>query len=175
MNTKNSQSFITRWSNLTPLGVLVTRCEVVLAGLFLYAAYQKLFNGVNAPKLFSSSVQAFKVLPSAQSGFGDIATRLATSVTPWVEVVAGILLLLGVWARAAASVFALLLVAFIVLIGQALIRGLDVECGCFGDLSPFCKAKVGMCNIVQNSIMLAGALIIALTPRTMLARSARPA
>ncbi len=167
--TPSAGTFITRWSNLTPLGVVVTRCEVALAAMFLYAAYQKLFNGDNAPKLFSSSVQAFKL------GLGDLATRLSTSVTPWVEVISSVLLLLGVWSRAAAAVLSLLLIFFILLIVQALVRGLDVSCGCFGELSPFCPEKVGVCNIIQNSIMLAVAGIVVLTPRSMLARTARVA
>jgi uncharacterized membrane protein YphA (DoxX/SURF4 family) len=137
--------------------------------MFLYAAYQKLFHGVNAPELFASSVQAFKL------GFGETMTRVATSVTPWIEVIAAVLLILGIWSRAAAGVLCVMLGFFIVLIAQAMIRGLDVKCGCFGDLSPFCQEKVGMCNIVQNTVMLTAGLVVLLTPRSMLARSARAA
>lgn len=147
----------------TPLGVVVWVCELALAGLFLLAAYNKLM-GPNGPQLFMASVQAFK-LP-----LGEFLTRLSTSATPWVELVAAVLLLRGVWARAAATVLALLLVVFIVLIVQALVRGLNVDCGCFGKLSPFCTGPLGACNIIQNGVMLAGALLIALTPRHALWR-----
>lgn len=154
-----------RFSGLTCLGVLVTRCEVALAALFLWAAFNKLRHP-NGPELFSDSVKAFKLnLP-------DFAVRATVGVVPWVEVIAGLLLLLGVWARAAATVLSALLVVFIVLIVQALARNLEVECGCFGKLSPFCPAKVGMCNIVQNGIMLAAGLLIAATPRSRLVRTA---
>ncbi|MFN7020197.1 MAG: MauE/DoxX family redox-associated membrane protein [Phycisphaerales bacterium] len=171
MSTPNS--FITRWSNLTPIGVLVTRCEVLLAVLFLIAAKEKLL-GAKAPELFANSVKAFKVF-DAETSFGQLAIRLSTSVTPWVELVAAVLLILGVWSRAAAAILALLLASFIALIARAIDLGLDLECGCFGKLSPFCPPKVGMCNIVQNSVMLAGALLVMLTPRSMLARTARTA
>ena len=167
-NTPAQNILVSRWTNLTPLGVVITRCEVALAGMFLYAAYQKLFNGENAQPLFSKSVKAFEVLP-------DMAVPFVTSVTPWIEIVAAGLLLLGIWSRASAAVLSLLLVGFIALIAQALLRGLNVECGCFGDLSPFCPKKVGMCNIVQNAIMLAAGLLITLTPRHLLARTGRPA
>jgi putative oxidoreductase len=149
----------------TPLGVLVWICELGLAGLFILAAYNKLI-GPNGPQLFSASVQAFKL------GLPDVLTRLATSATPWVELIAAVLLLRGVWSRAAATIFALLLMLFIVLIAQALVRGLNVECGCFGKLSPFCTGPLGACNIVQNTVMLAAALLIALTPRHRLYRGA---
>lgn len=155
--------FSARFRNLSPLGVIVTRCEVAIAGLFLWAAYNKLFISANSPQLFSDSVRAFKL------GLPDLLVRGATSMTPWIELVAGLALLLGIWARAAASIFAGLLILFIVLIVQALARGLDVNCGCFGKLSPFCSGPLGTCNIVQNSVMLAVTLVIVLTPRHLLA------
>lgn len=152
-------------AGLTPLGVLVTRLEVGLAALFLWAAFNKL-RGPNGPQLFSDSIKAFKLhLPEA-------LLRLSTGAVPWVEAVAGVLLLLGIWRRAAAAVFAALLVVFIVLIVQALARNLDVACGCFGKLSPFCPEKVGMCNIVQNTVMLAAAVLIMVTPRARMVRVA---
>jgi putative oxidoreductase len=149
---------------LTMLGVVVTRFEIAIAALFLLAAYNKLFI-TNGPKLFSASVEAFKVMPS------DMLVRVATSVVPWVELIAAGLLMLGIWSRASAAVLGLLLVSFIVLIAQALGRGLNVECGCFGKLSPFCPAKLGMCNIVQNAVMLLMAGLIVVTPRHRLVRA----
>ena len=59
--------------------------------------------------------------------------------------------------------------AFMILIGSALSRGLNVSCGCFGKISPFCPEKIGACNIVQNSIMLAAAVLILLCSRHALA------
>lgn len=160
-------TFVTRWSNLTPLGVLVTRCEVGLAALFLFAAYHKLW-GEGAAQNFSDSVKAFKVVSD------DLAIRAATSITPWVEVVASVLLLFGAWSRAAASVLAVLLVAFIAMITNAILQNYDLECGCFGDLSPFCPKKVGWCNVYQNIVLLGMSLIVALTPRSRLARTVQP-
>ncbi|MCC6322192.1 MAG: DoxX family protein [Phycisphaerales bacterium] len=171
MNMTNT--FITRWSNLTPIGVVVTRCEVLVAALFLVAAKEKLL-GAKAPELFANSVKAFKMF-DPESGIGELGVRFSTSVTPWIEFVAALLLLLGIWSRAAAAVLSIMLVAFIAIILRAINNGYDLHCGCFGKLSPFCPEKVGWCNIVQNSVMLAGSLIVALTPRSMLARAARPA
>lgn len=145
----------------TALGVVVWVSELAIAGLFLLAAYNKLMPP-NGPKLFSASVQAFKL------GLPDILVRFVTSATPWVELIAAVLLLRGVWSRAAATVLGLLLVGFILLIAQALLRGLNVECGCFGKLSPFCSGPLGACNLVQNAVMLAACLLIAMTPRDRL-------
>jgi uncharacterized membrane protein YphA (DoxX/SURF4 family) len=144
--------------------VLVTRAEVVLGGMFAWAAWNKLY-GVKAPQVFAASVEAFKL------GLPDWATRMATSVTPWTEAVAATLLLLGVWTRAAATVMGLLLVFFIAIILRAILLNLDLECGCFGKLSPVCVGKVGWCNVWQNTALLAMAALIAFTPRHRLVRA----
>jgi uncharacterized membrane protein YphA (DoxX/SURF4 family) len=157
-------------------GALCVPLRVALGGLFLYAAYNKLFI-MNGPQLFSESIKAFKVFdPKSQ----EQLIQMATFVTPWIEIVAGLALVLGFWTRAAAGVLGLLLLGFIGLIASALARGLNVSCGCFGKISPFCPEKIGMCNIVQNSILLAMALLIMMCSRHVLALtggrpSARPA
>lgn len=142
--------------------LLVTR--LLLGGLFIFAGVIKLQD----PQTFLFSVKAFDLFPEHA---GHLVV-LTTFLVPWAEVVAGAMLVLGVWARASALVHALLLAAFIAGIGSVLARGLAVECGCFGKYSPFCRAAtVGWCNIVQNAVLLGMALVVlwrgpgALSPR----------
>lgn len=148
--------------------VLPSICVVLrlaLGGLFLVAAYNKLFI-LNGPQLFSTSIQAFKVFdPQSQ----EHLIQLATFVTPWIELVASIALIIGFWTRAAAGILGALLIGFIILIASALLRDLNVSCGCFGKISPFCPEKIGACNIVQNSIMLLAAMVIIACRRHVLA------
>lgn len=156
---------LSRVRSLSPLGIVVTRLETALAGLFLFASYFKLFESKNSPAVFSHSIEAFKL------GLPDIAVRLATSVTPWVETIAAACLLLGIFSRAAAAVLGSLLIVFIVLIGSVLVRGLNTSCGCFGKMSPFCPDKVSMCNIWQNLILLGMVVLIVAVPRSRLVSS----
>ena len=51
---------------------------------------------------------------------------------PFVEIVLGVLLVLGLFTRPVAIVSTLLMVAFIIGISQAWARGLTIDCGCFG-------------------------------------------
>jgi len=51
---------------------------------------------------------------------------------PVLEILVGLCLLLGLLTRAAATVSALLLVAFVIGVASAWARGLSIECGCFG-------------------------------------------
>jgi uncharacterized membrane protein YphA (DoxX/SURF4 family) len=50
---------------------------------------------------------------------------------PWLELLCGLALCLGLWARAAASWLAALLLAFGVALGINLARHHPVDCGCF--------------------------------------------
>lgn len=61
---------------------------------------------------------------------GGLVNALAL-VLPWVELFAGLALVLGVWKKEAAVTAAVMLVVFIVAIGINLARDHAVDCGCF--------------------------------------------
>ena len=63
--------------------------------------------------------------------FEEVTAR----VFPWVELILGVFLLLGLWLKwTLRGVMALFLV-FVGIVGQAILRGLPIdECGCFGSL-----------------------------------------
>jgi hypothetical protein len=72
------------------------------------------------------AVRAYELLPIwLANAFGIIL--------PWLEMGAGLLLIIGVAVRYAAIFGAVLMVAFIIAIAQAWARGLSIDCGCFGD------------------------------------------
>jgi len=151
-----------RRGDLSVLWATQWTMRMLLGGLFIFAAWNKLHpasspQAMNGPQTFASSVQAFKL------GLPDWAIRASVSVTPWLEVVSGLALILGVWRRGAALIMSVMLVGFILLIASVLWRNMSVECGCFGKLSPFCPKSVGWCNIAQNSVMLLVALFLTLT------------
>jgi uncharacterized membrane protein YphA (DoxX/SURF4 family) len=53
-------------------------------------------------------------------------------ILPWIEVVTGVALFLGIARRTAAKVLGILLLVFIAALGVNLARGHPVDCGCFG-------------------------------------------
>jgi putative oxidoreductase len=121
-----------------PVAALV--CRVALAAIFLYAGLPK----VAHPQAFLASVRNYDILPNA------IVPAFAL-ILPMVEVLAGALLLLGVWIRPSGLVIGGMLVAFIVAIASALARGIDIECGCFSHGG----SRVGMELILRDLAMLA--------------------
>lgn len=135
------------------LGLLLAR--VATAGLFAWAAYEKL----KSPRNFYFNIKGFEVF---RGGAVRLIEPLAFMV-PWTELVCAAALLLGLWARSAAIVLGAMLLAFIGAIASVLIRGLHVECGCFGDFAALCPpGAVGWCNIGQNAMLFAIALPVML-------------
>lgn len=122
------------------VGLLALR--VALGALFVFAAYVKLRD----PQLFAFSVAAFKILP-------DSLAALATFAIPWTEAVAGVALVLGVWARATSVLLMALLGAFIAGIVSVLARGMNVHCGCFGKFEIPCTGPVGLCHVARNVVL----------------------
>jgi uncharacterized membrane protein YkgB len=98
-------------------------------------------------------------------------------VLPWVEAIAGLLLIAGIWKREAAATIAILLVVFLLAAGSVIARGIDVEnCGCTSVAAHTEKSwtsGVGWFLVTRNVLMLAGALVLALVPpRSSLADTA---
>lgn len=53
---------------------------------------------------------------------------------PWLEVLLGVCLIVGVWKRASYLLLAGLLLSFIIPVGYAQYHGFKIECGCFGGI-----------------------------------------
>ncbi len=94
--------------------------RLILGGVFLYAGFVK----IGEPTGFAGSVAAYRLFPY----FGNY---LAAAVLPWLEALCGLLLISGYRTRAAASLVLLLILAFMVALVSTLVRGLDIDCGCF--------------------------------------------
>ena len=74
---------------------------------------------------------------------------------PWIELIAGGMLILGLWGRAACLVLVGLLVVFIAGIANVPMHGYDTKCSCFGKVEWPCTGGVGWCQITRNLVMIA--------------------
>lgn len=92
-----------------------------LAGLFLWTGGQKLLE----PGAFAASIANYRVLPDALVGAAAIGL-------PVLEIVVGLALLVPAYAQGAALIVAALLAVFAVAMAQSKLRGIDLDCGCFG-------------------------------------------
>lgn len=134
--------------NPAAMGWLSLVCRVILGGLFILAGTMKLMK----PQGFADSIMGFKMLnPDTQ---GHLIITMAY-VIPWTEVIAGTLLVIGLWARASAAIIVSMLLAFIGGVVSVILRDIDTKCSCFGELEWPCTGGVGWCQVVRNTVMIA--------------------
>jgi len=98
--------------------------RIAIGGIFIVSGLGKLLGPYQN---FLYVVQAYQLLPS----WGEV---LVAQIFPWVELFVGFFVLLGLWTSWSLRGTLVLFGIFVVVVGQALIRGLPLEsCGCFGD------------------------------------------
>jgi putative oxidoreductase len=102
--------------------LLVAR--ILLALVFLTAGFAKLYSPVD----FSDVLASYRILPLALISF--VAVSL-----PLFEILCGLAVLTGFYGRAGALGMVLMLAVFLLAAFSAMLRGLSVNCGCFGDMS----------------------------------------
>lgn len=127
-----------RWLNLV--------LRYVLGFVFVYAAIEK----IAIPEEFAKAIMNYRILPLA-------TVNLAAIVIPWIELLAGLGLIAGVSIRSNAVLILSMLVVFSIAIVIALVRGLDISCGCFGTAS---ASKVGWARLGEDIAMIIGAWIV---------------
>jgi putative oxidoreductase len=99
--------------------------SLALAAVFIYAGIDK----VRDPLEFADSIDAFAILPRA------LINLFALSLPPF-EIACGFLLLWPSTRRFAALAVFVISLAFFAALSSALLRGLTLDCGCFGAGTP---------------------------------------
>lgn len=110
----------------------------VLAAVFLYAGATKALD-VTA---FSSAIGRYDLLP-------EVGNLLVATVLPYLEIYTALLLLSGCWLRPAALVSVLMCGVFCAALLAAALRGLSIDCGCFGPSSgAWASVKIALLRAV---------------------------
>ena len=126
--------------------VLQIGLRLLLGGMFLVAAFPKVMN----PAAFAMAVRGYKIIPFAYSNLFAIAVS-------WAELFAAVMLILGILTRKSAAAIGMLLVVFIVAISTVMVRGMVVDCGCFGEKG---GSNTSWLLIVRNVGLLAACIIV---------------
>ncbi len=95
--------------------------RLVLGGLFVFAGTAKIYD----PATFAIELERYQLLPWK-------ICAAAADYLPWVEFLAGLCLFLKSFERGAVLLITLLLGVFTLALASALVRGLNIDCGCFG-------------------------------------------
>ncbi len=135
--------------------ILISR--VILGYIFIYAGMVKIID----PAGFAESILNYRLTPLFLVNFFAI-------VIPWIEVVAGILLIFGISSKESSFIICTLLIIFNIMIFIAVIRGLDIECGCFGTND---SQSVGIQKLLENFVLLLLSIQIILFEKNKLSLS----
>lgn len=132
--------------------------RLALAGVMLAAGGIKLMDLPASVR----AVRAYELLPES------LAVLVGNGL-PVLEVLLGLLLLVGLFTRFSAVASGLLMVVFIVGVISAWARGLAIDCGCFGGGGAVDPDQTAYWEeIVRDAALLAGAVVLAAWPRVPL-------
>ena len=99
---------------------LTVRTQGLLGAVFILAALPKLAD----PPGFAKAIWNYQLFPAWM-------IHPAALTLPWLELLCGLALCLGLWVRAATLWVTILLLAFVAALGLNLARRHPVDCGCF--------------------------------------------
>jgi uncharacterized membrane protein YphA (DoxX/SURF4 family) len=100
---------------------VTVRAQFLLAAFFVVAGIAKIVD----PPGFAHEIHNYRIVP------GQLVNAMAL-VLPWLELVCGVALFLGLAVRTSARILGILLAVFIVALSINLARKHPVDCGCFG-------------------------------------------
>jgi uncharacterized membrane protein YphA (DoxX/SURF4 family) len=127
--------------------MLLLAIRIFFGFIFIFAAITKITDLAG----FSQSIYNYKLIPDFFINFLAIAF-------PWIELVSGILLIFGIAVKENSAILTGLLVVFIIAIAISMVRGLNIDCGCFGTVD---GSKVGLMKILENiGLLLLGLILI---------------
>lgn len=140
-------------------GFVIFVLRVGLGALFVYSAWDK----VQSPARFAVAVRGYDMLPLA-------LTNLFALAVAWGELLAGVMLVLGIFTRKAAGAIFILLLAFTIAIITTQVRGIVVDCGCFSNEGGH---KTDYTLAVRNLFLMTAAAMVMLYDRGTLGLSRR--
>lgn len=125
----------------------VSIIRIALGTVFVYAGLLKAGDLV----AFAGNIAAYQILPYWANYF-------VAAILPWLEICCGLLLIVGRKVRAASALVILLNVVFIIALSAALIRGLDIDCGCFKQDGG--SKTTALQALLRDLVLLAAGIII---------------
>jgi uncharacterized membrane protein YphA (DoxX/SURF4 family) len=129
--------------------------RVLLGALFIISGFAKLSTPVY---YFAHSIEQFQMLPES-------LIVIMSYTLPWIELMCGILLILGFFMEGSLLIINLMLVVFIIAVSRATLQGLKGECGCFGPLS---NSEIGWKLVIQDVLLLTMGLCLFFKPSSFL-------
>lgn len=123
--------------------------RIFLAVIFIYAGYTKIVN----PIQFAAAIEKYQILPPG-------AVIRVVNTLPWIEVVVGVLLIVGIKIRCFAATAGAILAFFVVIMAITHARGIEADCGCFGIGEP-----ISILTLLRDTIFIIPAVFLLAEPK----------
>jgi uncharacterized membrane protein YphA (DoxX/SURF4 family) len=138
---------------------VILALRVAIGAIFIVAGVSKLGHA----DVFAAQIAGFRLLP-------EVVIAPMATVLPFLEILLGGYLILGLFTRTAAWIAVAFFAAFDAAIASAVVRGMTVSCGCFGpnDTTVTTWAEVG-----RDFVFVVLAVIVAVRPPGTLALDRR--
>jgi putative oxidoreductase len=128
------------WSRA--VNIIRALVRIALGGLFIFAGVTKAYD----PGAFAIEIQRYNLIPW-------LPGALAAVYLPWLEILVGALLVVKRFERGTLLLITCLLLVFTFALASATVRGLGIDCGCFGKAF---AATGTIFPLVRNVLLLAG-------------------
>lgn len=121
MKSKGQNRFFKVWGILSSsYATLISR--LVLGGIFLVAGITKALDAGG----FAASIRSYEL------GLPEWFVSLSAYGLPYLEILIGLYLIVGLFTKFSAWATNAMMVVFILALLQGALRGLEIDCGCFG-------------------------------------------
>jgi uncharacterized membrane protein YphA (DoxX/SURF4 family) len=137
------------------LPLLFTAARVLLGVVFIIAGTAKIAD----PSAFAATIANYGIL-------SGMPALVVATILPWGELLCGVGLVVGLFVRGSALLTILFLSIFTIVALYAMMRGLDISCGCF-TLDPLAE-RIGWKKILENLALLGVSIVVYRFPRTPL-------
>lgn len=131
------------------LCIIVLIARLLIGGILIYASINKIVD----PGGFARAIDNYHIIP-----FG--LENIMAIILPWLELIVGLCLIIGVFIDGAAFLVIVIMVIFIIAITFAILNGYNIECGC--GLKP--GELVGIRKIIEDLTYLILAWMILKRP-----------
>lgn len=138
--------------------VLTMIIRLAIGLTFIYASFYKIID----PGDFAKAIWYYHLIP------GETINLLAI-ILPWVELLSGLALILGVYHRGAILLVMLMALVFIVALTYAIAAGIDIDCGCFKTSGDSGRSAWNALVMDVGIVLLTAQLVFTRSRRWMLA------
>lgn len=128
---------------------IVLLARIIIGLMFVIVGVGKIAH----PAEFADEIANYQILP-------NYLINLTAITVPWIELIAGILVIFGIKQKPSAAIILLMLIVFTSGVAVAMAKGLNIDCGCYSQIA---SQQVGIPKILENTGLMILSIIIMLT------------